>query len=83
VPILEAGILGFLNLTYDFVYAETFQCLDAEYLPAFQQTWDSLSRRLTLYRLALLRRWPDRAISRLASAIRSLWRSLTRNVRPR
>jgi hypothetical protein len=83
VPILEAGILGFINLTYDLVYAEAFRCLDAEYLPAFQQTWDSLSRRLTLYRLTLLRRWPDRAASRLAGAIRRLPRLLTRNVRPR
>lgn len=81
VPILEAGILGFLNLTYDLVYAEAFQYLDAEYLPAFQQTWDSLSRRLVFYRLALLRRWPGRAAPRLAGTIRRLLRS-PRNVRP-
>lgn len=66
VPVLEAGILGFLNRTYDLVYAEAFQCLDTAYLPAFQHTWESLSRRLVLYRLALLRQWPARIATRLA-----------------
>jgi hypothetical protein len=55
VPILEAGILAFLNRTIDLTYAEAFQCLDTEYLPVFQRTWESLSRRLVLYRLSLLR----------------------------
>ncbi len=74
VPILEAGILGFLNRTYNLAYAEAFQCLDAEYLPAFQETWDSLSRRLLLYRLALLRRWPARVARRTVRAIRGVRR---------
>lgn len=74
VPILEAGILGFLNLTYDLVYAEAFHRLDAEYLPAFQQTWDSLSRRLAAHRLALWWRLPERAVPQLAIAIRRLSR---------
>jgi len=74
VPILEAGILGFLNLTYDLVYSEAFRRLDAEYLPAFQQTWDSLSRRLWPYRLALVRRSSYRAAHRLAGEIRRLLR---------
>ena len=65
VPVLEAGILGFLNRTCDLMYAEAFAYLDAEYQPVFQHTWDSLSRRLVLYRLALLRRWPARALRRL------------------
>jgi hypothetical protein len=65
VPILEAGILGFLNRTCDLMYAEAFAYLDAEYQPVFQHTWDSLSRRLVLYRLAMLRRWPARALRRL------------------
>jgi len=65
VPVLEAGILGFLNRTCDLTCKEAFECLDTEYLPAFQNTWDSLSRRLVLYRLALLRNWPVRALRRL------------------
>jgi hypothetical protein len=69
VPVLEAGMLGFLNHTYEFMYAEAFQCLDSEYLPAFQRRWDSLSRRLVLYRLALLRQWPVRLAHR---ALRSI-----------
>ena len=72
VPILEAGILGFLNRTHDLVYAEAFQCLEDEYVPAFQHTWESLSRRLVLYRLAVLRRWPVRAATRLANTMRRL-----------
>lgn len=46
VPVLEAGILGFLNVTYEVSYSEAFRRLDAEYLPAFRHAWDSLSRRL-------------------------------------
>jgi hypothetical protein len=53
VPVLQAGILGFVNATYDLSYTEAFEHLDAEYLPAFQQTWDSFSRRLWPYRFAL------------------------------
>ncbi|MGD1073031.1 MAG: hypothetical protein ABSB15_23165 [Bryobacteraceae bacterium] len=66
VPVLEAGILGFLNRTCDLTYGEAFECLDAEYLPVFQHTWDSLSRRLVLYRLVLLRRWPARVLRRFS-----------------
>lgn len=73
VPILEAGMLGFLNLTYDLVYAEAFHRLDAEYLPAFQQTWNSLSRRLSTHRFALVWHWP-RAVPQIATAIRRLSR---------
>jgi hypothetical protein len=82
VPVLEAGMLGFLNRTYDLTYAEAFRCLDTEYLPAFQHTWESLSRRLVLYRLALLRRWPVRAANRLGNAIRRLPGVLSRNPGP-
>jgi hypothetical protein len=78
VPVLEAGMLGFLNRTYGLSYAEAFRCLDTEYLPAFQHTWESLSRRLVLYRLALLRRWPIRAATRLANLVRRLTRTLSR-----
>ncbi len=60
VPILEAGILGFLNRTNDMHYDEAFAYLDSEYVPAFQKRWNALSRRLVVYRLALLRRWPVR-----------------------
>jgi hypothetical protein len=80
VPVLEAGMLAFLNRTYDLTYAEAFLCLDTEYLPVFQHTWETLSRRLVLYRLALLRRWPVRAASRLGKAIRRLPRLLSRNL---
>jgi hypothetical protein len=69
VPVLEAGILAFLNLTYCLSYEEAFRRLDAEYLPVFRRTWDSLSRRLILYRLALLRRWPMRAATRIVNAL--------------
>ncbi len=62
VPVLEAGILAFLNLTCGLSYEEAFRRLDAEYLPVFRRTWESLSRRLILYRLALLRRWPVRMV---------------------
>lgn len=65
VPVLEAGILAFVNVTYDLSYEAAFRRLDAEYLPAFQKTWESLSRRLILYRLALLRRWPVRMVNML------------------
>ena len=65
VPVLEADILGFLNRTCDLMYAEAFEYLDAEYQPALRRTWDLLSRRLVLYGLALLRRWPARALRRL------------------
>jgi hypothetical protein len=82
VPVLEAGMLSFLNRTYDLTYAEAFRCLDTEYLPAFQHTWESLSRRLVLYRLALLRRWPVRAATRLTNTIRRLPRALSRNSGP-
>jgi hypothetical protein len=73
VPVLEAGILGFLNRTYDLRYAEAFQCLDTEYVPVFRRAWDSLSRRLVLYRLALLRQWPVRTANRLTRPIRRLF----------
>jgi hypothetical protein len=82
VPVLEAGMLGFLNRTYDLTYAEAFRCLDTEYLPAFQHTWESLSRRLVLYRLALLRRWPVRTATRLTNAIRRLPGVRSRNPGP-
>jgi len=71
VPILEAGILGFLNRTYDLTYPEAFECLDREYLPAFQHTWDSLVRRLAAHRLGRLRRWP---VAHLAGELRRLTR---------
>jgi hypothetical protein len=74
VPILEAGMLGFLNRTYDLTYNEAFQCLDTEYLPAFQHTWESLSRRLLLHRLAFLRRGPVRGAAQIGNAIRRLAR---------
>jgi hypothetical protein len=84
VPVLEAGILSFLNRTYDLAYADAFRCLDTEYLPAFQHTWESLSRRLVLYRLASLRRWPVRAATRLGNAIRRTPPiTSSRNLRPR
>jgi len=54
VPIVQAGILSFVNATYDLSYTEAFERFDAEYAPAFQQTWDSLSRRLWRYRFALV-----------------------------
>lgn len=73
VPVLEAGILGFLNRTYELRYAEAFQCLDNEYVPVFRRAWDSLSRRLVLYRLALLRQWPLRMANRMVRSLRRLF----------
>jgi hypothetical protein len=72
VPILQAGILGFVNATYDLSYTDAFEHLDAEYLPAFEQTWDSLSRRLWPYRLVLARRVAYRTAFRFGAEIRRL-----------
>jgi hypothetical protein len=65
VPVLELGVLGFLNRTHELTWEEAIRCLERQYLPEFQQIWNGLSRRLTVYRLAALRRWPQATISRV------------------
>jgi hypothetical protein len=70
VPILEFGVLGFLNRTYGLPYNEAFLLLRREYLPAFQQTWNSLARRLSVYRMAFFRRCSVRLANRLLGPIR-------------
>ncbi len=45
VPILELGVLGFLNRTFDLSYEDSLLCLERDYLPTFQQIWNALSRR--------------------------------------
>lgn len=89
VPILEAGILGFLNASYNLVYADAFRLLDTEYLPAFQLRWDWLSRRLSAYRFTFWRLAPaavqtwtsSRRLLSLAGELRRLSRMLPRHVR--
>jgi hypothetical protein len=72
VPILELGVLGFLNRTIDLSYESALLCLDREYLPAFRQIWNGLARRLVVYRMAVARRWPTYAFRRLVTALRRL-----------
>ncbi len=76
VPILEGGILDFLNRTYDLAYGDALHVLDTEYLPVFQRNWESLSGRLLLYRLSLLRRWPVRMAIRFGNVIGRLCTSI-------
>jgi hypothetical protein len=57
VPVLQLGVLGFLNETFDLRYEEALLHLEDKYLPQFQQIWNCLSRRLPVYRWAALRRW--------------------------
>ena len=64
VPILELGVLGFLNETCEMHYEEALQHLERIYLPHFQQIWNGLSRRLPVYRWIVLRRWPKSVLSR-------------------
>ena len=64
VPILELGVLGFLDRTFELTYEDSLRLLEQEYLPAFQDIWNGLSRRLAVYRMAALRRWPQTLIMR-------------------
>ena len=65
VPILELGILDFLNRSYDLTYEEALRIIEREYLVQFQQVWNGLSHRLPVYRLAQVRRLPQSMFSRL------------------
>jgi hypothetical protein len=76
VPLLELGVLGFLNRTFELSYAAALRCLKQDYLPAFQQIWNGLSRRLLVYRMAALRRWPIRAARGLAAGVRRTLQAL-------
>lgn len=71
VPILELGVLGFVNRTFDLTYAEALRRMESEYLVQFQEIWNGLSRRLAVYRLAQMRRWPQKLIPRGPSKHRS------------
>jgi hypothetical protein len=65
VPLLELGILGFLNQTFELSYAGALRHLQQNYLPEFQQIWNGLARRLPIYRWAALRRWPVSVLRKL------------------
>jgi hypothetical protein len=65
VPLLELGVLGFLNETYAMSYAQALAHLQQDYLPQFQQIWNGLARRLPIYRWAAVRRWPVSLFRRL------------------
>ena len=74
VPILELGVLSFINRTIELSYESALLCLNREYLPAFRQIWDGLARRLVVYRMAVLRRWPIYAFRRLITGLRRFTR---------
>lgn len=65
VPVLELGVLGFLNETSGMRYDQALDHLERDYLPQFQQIWDSLARRLPVYRWMLLRRLPRTLAGRI------------------
>jgi hypothetical protein len=60
VPILELGILGFLNRTYSLGHNDASRILDEEYLPVFEQAWSVLAHRIWLSSFWFLRKWPVR-----------------------
>ncbi len=64
VPVLELGVLGFLNRTFDLTYEDALRQMESDYLVQFQEIWNGLSRRLAVYRLAQMRRWPQMLIPR-------------------
>jgi hypothetical protein len=70
VPVLEIGILAFLNRVYHLTYTDAAKLLDNEYVPAFEQTWNALARRLVVYRIFLSRNWPLRLANKLGTILR-------------
>jgi hypothetical protein len=65
VPILQLGILDFLNRTYLLRYDQAARILDEEYLPAFERAWSILAHRIWLWNFSLLRKWPVRVRTRV------------------
>jgi hypothetical protein len=72
VPVLQLGILGFLNRTYSMRYDQALRLLDQEYLPVFQQAWNALAGRISFPQFSFLRRWPVRVRRRITSVVRRL-----------
>ena len=73
VPILQLGVLGFLNRTYSQRYDEAMAILDEEYLPAFEQTWSVLAHRIRLSQFWFLRKSPMRLRRKLIGVFRVLF----------
>jgi hypothetical protein len=72
VPILQLGILGFLNRTYPLRYDEASRILDEEYLTVFEETWRVLAHRISSPHFSFLRKWPMRVRRRLIGVFRWL-----------
>ncbi|MBV9267967.1 MAG: hypothetical protein JO061_17495, partial [Acidobacteriaceae bacterium] len=60
VPVLQLGILGFLNRTYSMSYREAVRVLEEQYLPAFEQAWSVLAHRMSVPQFSFLRKCPIR-----------------------
>jgi hypothetical protein len=76
VPILQLGILSFLNRTYSLTYTEASQLIEEEYLPVFQAAWSVLARRRMQFpQFPLLRGWPIGIRSKVNIVVRRFSRS--------
>jgi hypothetical protein len=60
VPVLQLGILDFLNRTDGMRYDEASRLLEQEYLPVFEHAWNTVAKQFRFPHFPILRKWPVR-----------------------
>lgn len=72
IPVLQLGILGFLNRSYAMSYQEAQAVLEHDYLPEFREAWNALARQISVPQFPILRRWPVRVRTTITGVLRRL-----------